>query len=131
MLGKGVVSILQGRTSGARWAAGQTKSSVQQGSASGGQCQGRSAWCGAALWSVELSCLSYTLKVWSLPQLYLESGVLHPSGSFDKGLGALDGKWGICLGACLWVVPLCRHGCSDHMCRYLRRVSLTDVSALT
>ena len=35
MVGKGVISILQERVSGARWAAGKAKSSVQQGRASG------------------------------------------------------------------------------------------------
>ena len=30
--------------------------------------------------------------VWSLPQLYLESGVLHRSGFLDKCFGTLD-KW--------------------------------------
>ena len=74
-VGEGIVSILSGRTSGARWAAGQTNSSVSA---------GQSLWwpiprdisvawssalvCGARLWSG--ACLSYTLKV------------LHPSGSF-------------------------------------------------
>ena len=57
-----VVSFLQGGMSAARWAAGQTKSSVQQGRASGTRCQGRSAWRGAALWGVELSCLSSGLE---------------------------------------------------------------------
>ena len=77
-------------------------------------------------WSLAVSAV-----VWSLPQLYLESGTLHPSGSLDKCLGTPAGKWTISPGASLWVVPLCRHGCSDHMCQYLRRVSLPDVSALT
>ena len=78
--------------------------------------------CGARLsqqWSG--ACLSYTLKV-------LYSTLL---GLFGKCLGILDAKWGISPGAYLWVVPLCSHGCSDHMCRYLRCVSLPDVSALT
>ena len=66
------------------------------------------------------ACLSYTLKV-------LYSTLL---GLFGKCLGILDAKWGISPGAYLWVVPLCSHGCSDHMCRYLRCVSLPDVSAL-
>ena len=39
-VGKGVVSVSQGRIFGARWAAGQMKSSVQQGRASEGTCQG-------------------------------------------------------------------------------------------
>ena len=66
-----------------------------------------------------------------LTQLYLESGVLYPSGSFDKCLGIPDGKWEISPGPYPWVVPLCRHGYSDHVYRYLRCVSLPDVSALT
>ena len=32
----------------------------------------------SGVWSSAVSTV-----VWSLPQLYLESGVLHPSGSFD------------------------------------------------
>ena len=67
------------------------------------------------------ACLSYTLKV-------LYSTLL---GLFGKCLGTPEAKWGIFPGACLWVVPLCRHGCSDHMCRYLRCVSLPDVSSVT
>ena len=80
----------------------------------------------SGMWSSAVSAV-----VWSLPQLYLESGILHPSGSFDKCLGTPDAKCGISPGAYLWAVPLCSHGCSDHMCRYLRCVSLPDVSALT
>ena len=68
---------------------------------------------------------------WNLPQLYLESGVLHPSGSLDRCLGTPETKWGISPGACLWVDPLSRPGCSDHVCRYLRCVSLPDVSDVT
>ena len=69
--------------------------------------------------------------VWSLPQLYLETGGLPPSGSFDKCLDIPDTNCGICPGPYLWVVPLCRHGRSNHMCRYLSCVSSPDVSALT
>ena len=61
-MGKGVVSVLKGRISGARWAAEQTKSSVQQGRASGGQCQGRSVCHGATLWYVEVSYLRSALE---------------------------------------------------------------------
>ena len=32
---------------------------------------------------------------WSLPQLYLESDILHPSRSLDKYLGTHDSKWGL------------------------------------
>ena len=66
MVGKGVISIFQGGISGARWAAGQVKSSVQQDRASGSQCQGRSVWHRAALWCVELGCLSSGLEPASL-----------------------------------------------------------------
>ena len=66
------------------------------------------------------ACLSYTL----------EGGTLHPSGSLDKCLGAPDGKHGISSEAYLWVVLLCRKGCSDHMCGYLRGVSLPVVSSV-
>ena len=44
----------------------------------------------SGVWSSVVSAV-----VWSLPQLYLESGVFHPSGSLDKCLGPPDGKWGI------------------------------------
>ena len=129
----------------------QATSSVQQGRVSGGQMQREisAAWssplvCGAWLsqqWSG--ACLSYILKV-------VYSTLL---GLFDKCLGIPDANWGICPGtygwhlavlldtpsgkygifpgACLWVVPLCRHGCSDHVCRYLECVSLPDVFTLT
>ena len=80
----------------------------------------------SGVWSSVVSAV-----VWSLPQLYLGSGGLHPSGSLDKCHGPPAGKWGICPGAYLLVVPLCRRVCSDHMCRYLRCVSLPDVSVLT
>ena len=95
-MGKGVISILQGRISGARWAAGQVKSSVQQGRASSGRCQGRPAWCGAALCCLGLGCLSsglelvcHTLKMVYFPFL----------GLFDKCLGSPDVKCGIGPGA--------------------------------
>ena len=67
------------------------------------------------------ACLSYTLRVVCSTLL----------GLFDKCLGTPDTKWGLCPGVYLWVVPLCRHGCSDHVCRYLRCVSLPDMSILT
>ena len=44
--------------------------------------------CGAALWYVELSCLSGGLRSASLSYT-LKGGVLHPSGSLDKCLGTL------------------------------------------
>ena len=68
---------------------------------------------------------------WSVPQLYLESGVLHPSGSLDKYLSTCDGKWGITPGAYLWADSLCRYGSSGHLCIYLRWVSLPNMSAVT
>ena len=99
-------------------------------------------------WSSAVSAV-----LWSLPQLYLESGVLHPSGSLAKCLGTPDDNWGICPGAygwymavllgildgkCgispgpyVWVVLLCRRGYSGHTCRYLRCVFLPDVSSVT
>ena len=73
--------------------------------------------CGAQLsqqWSG--ACLSYTLRV-------VYSTLL---GLLDKCLGTPDTNWGICPGAYLWMALLCRHGCSDHMCRYLRHVCLLD-----
>ena len=78
------------------------------------------------VWSSAVSAV-----VWSLPQLYLGSGILYFSGSLDKCLGTPDGKRGLSPGTCLWVVPLCRHGCSDYVCRYLRCFSLPDVSRVT
>ena len=80
----------------------------------------------SGVWSSAVSAV-----VWSLPQLYLGSGILHFSGSLDKCLGTPDGKWGLSPGTCLRVVPLCRHGCSDYVCRYLRCFSLPDVSRVT
>ena len=119
-MGKGVVSVMQGRISGARWAGGQTKSSVHQGRASSGRCQGRSVQHGvhSGVWSSAVSAI-----VWSLSQLYFESWGLHPSGPFDKCLCTLHAKCGISPGAYLWVGLLCRHGCSDHVSRYLKCVS--------
>ena len=137
------------RISWARWATGQMKSSVQQGRASGGWCQGRSARHGAVHSYVELGCLNSGLEPasvipwkWCTPSFWV----------FTKCLGIPNAKWGICPGAYgrymavlldtpavkwgifpggyLWVVLLCRHGCSDHMCRYLRCVSLPDVLTL-
>ena len=72
----------------------------------------------SAIWTV----------VWSLPQLYLESGAINPSGSFDKCLGTPDGEWGISPGAYLWMASLWRHGFLT-MCAS-RCVSLPGVSAL-
>ena len=80
----------------------------------------------SGVWSPGVSTV-----VWNLPKLYLESGVLHPSRSLNKGLGTPNGKWGLSPEAYLWVVLLCRHGCSGHVCRCLKCVSLPDVSAVT
>ena len=151
-MGKGVVSVFQRRISGARWAAGgQTKSSVQQAEPPVADAKGDQRGMGqhSGVWSSAVSAV-----VWNLPQLYLENGV-HPPllGLFDKCLGTPDAKWGmypgaygwytiallntpvgkcgISPGAYLWVVPLCRPVCSGLMCRYLRCVSLPDVSVLT
>ena len=125
--------------------------SVQQGRASSGWCQGRLVWCGAALRCVGLGSLGSGLQHASIiPMRVVHSTLL---GLFDEYLGILDTKWqfspgaygwymaalldtpvgkyGISPGAYLWGVLLCGHSCSDHMCRYLRCVSLPDVSALT
>ena len=108
------------------------------------------AWSSTLVCGVQLSqqwsgaCLRYTLKeVYSTFLGFLIS-VLEPlmaSEEFSQEpicewykailLGTLDGNWGTFPGACLWVVPFCRPGCSDHVCRYVRCVSLPDVSALT
>ena len=88
-------------------------------------------WRGPALSSTAVWSSAVSAVVWSLLQLYLESGVLHLSGSLDKYLGIPEGKWGISQGACLWVVLLCRRDCSGHVCRYLRCASLVNVSSMT
>ena len=67
------------------------------------------------------ACLSYTL----------EGGTLHPSGSLDKCLGTPDDKWALSQKAYLWVLLLCRHGCSCHMYRQLKHAFLPDVSGVT
>ena len=59
-MGKGVASVLQGRVSGARWAAGQTESSVQQDRAS--VADAKEDQHGAALWGVGLCCLGCGLE---------------------------------------------------------------------
>ena len=94
MVSKGVVFILQGRISRARWAAGQMKSSVQQGRDSSCRCQGdqcgveQHCVCGTQLcqqWSG--ACLSYTLKVVYSTLLSLFISVLEPlvaSGEFPQ-----------------------------------------------
>ena len=100
--------------------------------------------CGARLsqqWSG--TCLSCTLKVGYYTLLGLSDKCLVTPGAkwgiFSRAYGwdmavVLDspaGKCRISPGAHLWVVLLCRQGCSDHMCRYLWCVSLSDVSVLT
>ena len=97
---------------------------------------------------MELGCLSSDLDPYTLKVVY--STLL---GLFNKCLGTPDANCGIFPTACgwymavlldtpasrsgispgayLWVVPLCRHGCFDLGYRYLKRVSLPDVSALT
>ena len=44
----------------------------------------------SGVWSLAVSAV-----VWSLSQLYLESGILQPSASFDKCLSTTDGELGI------------------------------------
>lgn len=92
------------------------------------------------------ACLRYTLKVVhsTLLVFFFLLSVLEPSMASEEFsqeptygwymailLGTLDGNWGTFPGLYLWVVPLCRHSCSDHMSRYVRCVSLPDVSTLT
>ncbi|KAF6125218.1 hypothetical protein HJG60_009739 [Phyllostomus discolor] len=85
------------------------------------------------VWSSTLGCGVQLSRQWFATYLRhtIESAVLHPPESLDKCLGSPDGKWRLSPGAHLWVVPLCRHGCPDHVCRYLRCVSLPDVSGVT
>ena len=109
----------------------------------------------SVVWSSTLVCGAWLSQRWSGTCLSytLESVIPTLLGLFDKCLGIPDANWGICPGtygwhlavlldtpsgkygifpgACLWVVPLCRHGCSDHVCRYLECVSLPDVFTLT
>ena len=105
-VGKAVVSILQGRVSRARWATGHTSSSVQQGGASGGWCQGRSAWHRTALWCVELGYFSSSLEPASvtpwkchIPPLSVFliniSAPLMPSVEFPQE--PMGGTWLFCL----------------------------------
>ena len=84
-------------------------------------------------WSSTLVCETRLSQQWPGTFLgYTLKGVDSTLlGLFDKCLGNSDAKWGTSLGGYLWVVLLCRHGYSDHMCRYLKCVSLPDVSALT
>ena len=83
-MGNGVISVLQGRISGARGAAGQTKSSVQQGKPLEADDKGdrHDMEQHSGEWSSAVSA-----AVWSLPQLYLENGVLHPLGLLISILG--------------------------------------------
>ena len=79
------------------------------------------------------ACLSYTLTVVDFTLLYLFAQCLSTPdakwricpGAYGGYMTALldtsDGKCGISPGAYLWVVPLCRRGYSDHMCRCLRQ----------
>ena len=84
-------------------------------------------------WSSTLGCAARLSQQWSGNCLSYILRVVYSTllGLSDKCLGTPDAKWRICPGAHQWVVPLCRHGCSDHACRYLGCVSLSDVSALT
>ena len=84
-MGKGVFSILQGRISGASWAAEQTVLSIRAelpAAGAKGDQHGMGQHFGE--WSSAVSAV-----VWRL--LYLERGVLHPSGSLDKCLSTPDG----------------------------------------
>ena len=127
-MGKGLVSVLQRRISGARWAIGQVKVLHPAGQSllwpmprEISVVWSSTPVCGVRLtqqWSE--TCLSYALKV-------VDSTLLGP---FNKFLGTPAGKCGISSGDYLWVVPLCRHSYSDHMCRYLTSVSVPDVFTL-
>ena len=74
MVGMGAIRDGQGRVSGARWAAGQT--SPQASRAEPPMTHAKGDQCGmeqhSGVWSLAISTV-----VWSLPQLYTESGV-HP-----------------------------------------------------
>ena len=76
---------------------------------------------------MELSCLSSGL---ALPQLYLESGALHPSGSLDKCLTSMMASGDFPQ------EPICGwfHSADTAVlitCAGIRRVSLPYASALT
>ena len=126
-MGKGIGSVYQGRISGARWQQGRrnpqsSRTEFPVTDAKGDQhgvgqhldvcvAQLSQQWSGA--------CLSYTLKVVHSTLLGLLISVLAPlmaSGEFPQEL------------VCGWS---CRHGCSGHAFRYLRCVSLPDVSSMT
>ena len=88
-MSKGVVSVLQARISRAKWAPGQTspQSSRVEPLVANAKEDQHDMEQQSGVWSSALSAV-----VWNLPQLYLESGVLHTSGSLDKCLGTPDGK---------------------------------------
>ena len=107
------------------------------------------------VWSSTLMCGARLSQQWSGPAPVIPLRVLYSTllGLFDKCLGSPPAKWGICPGACRWytaillhipngkwgvspgsyrwAVVLCRPGCSGHVCRYLKCVSLPDVFTLT
>ena len=137
---KEVVTVFHGRLTKARRAAGQAKSSVQQGGASGSRCQERSVWHGAALacgarlsqqWSG--ACLSYTLKVVDSTLLGLLISVLAPlmaSGEFPQ---EPIHRWFcstdmVVLITCVDILgyPLARCVCSDLLASFLNQSVITD-----
>ena len=82
---KGVVSVLQGRISRARWVAGQTSPSpAGQGLWWPMPRKIRAVRKSTLVWSSAVSAV-----VWSLPELYLESGALHPLGLLISDLAPL------------------------------------------
>ena len=85
------------------------------------------------VWSCTLVCGAQLSQQWSGACLShtFESDVIYPSGSLGKCLGTSDAKCGISPGTYLWVVPLCRHGCSGHVCKYLGCISLPVMSGMT
>ena len=127
MVGKGVISFTQGRTSGHRWEAGDILSPAEQ---SLWQRMSRKI---GETWSSSLVCGAWLSQQWSGACLSYTFRVVHSTlpGLLSKCLGILVAKCGIFPEAYLWVAPLCRRGCSDHMCIYLRCVSMPQVFTLT
>ncbi|KAF6119901.1 hypothetical protein HJG60_010284 [Phyllostomus discolor] len=87
----------------------------------------------SVVWSSTLVCGSQLSQQWCGPCLNNTLKMLYSTilGPFKRCLGTPNAKCGISPGDYLRVVPLCKHCCSDHMGRYLKCVSLPDVSALT
>ena len=83
-------------------------------------------------WGSTLVCGARLSQQWSGARLSYALKVVYSTllGLSDKCLDTPDARCGISPGAYLWVVLLCMHGYSDHVCRCLKCVSLPDVFTL-